>query len=202
ANLDWVPLGATLRSGDQFSIHVQRLMDAPAEPFLIFHSMSIAAGRYWWTRGELQYDVSPARAVSVSALFGWGGFYDGRDTQEDLSATWRNGGHLILGANLSRSEVSLSTGRFTALQAGTRMEYAFSTRADLLAFVQFDNESERADFDLRFHWTPVNGDDVFVVWNSGYTTDPGARFSFPDGQSLSRQLNGALIVKAVHRLSP
>jgi hypothetical protein len=202
ASLDWVPLGATLRSGDQFSIHLKRLMDAPAESFPVFHSMSIAAGRYWWTRGEVQYDVSPARAVSVSALIGWGGFYDGRDTQAEISTTWRNGGHLILGANLSRSEVTLSTGRFTALQAGTRMEYAFSTRADLLAFVQFDNESERADFDLRFHWTPVNGDDVFVVWNSGYTTDPGARFSFPDGQSLSRPLNGALIVKAVHRLSP
>ena len=82
------------------------------------------------------------------------------------------------------------------------MEYAFNTRVDLLAFVQFDNETDRADFNLRFHWIPVIGDDVFVVLNSGYTTDPSARFRFPDSRSLSRPLNGALIVKVVHRLAP
>ena len=64
------------------------------------------------------------------------------------------------------------------------MEYAFSTAADVLAFVQFDNESDRADFNLRFHWIPVIGDDVFVVWNSGYTTDPGARFRFPESRAF------------------
>ena len=62
------------------------------------------------------------------------------------------------------------------------MEYAFSTAADVLAFVQFDDESDRADFNLRFHWIPVIGDDVFVVWNSGYTTDPSARFRFPESR--------------------
>jgi hypothetical protein len=138
----------------------------------------------------------------LSALLGWGELYDGHDTQENISATWRGGGHLILGANLNRSRVTLSSGSFTAIQTGTRMEYAFNTRADLLAFVQFDNESDRADFNLRFHWIPVIGDDVFVVWNSGYTTDPAARFRFPDGHSLSKPLNGALILKVVHRFAP
>jgi hypothetical protein len=202
ATLDWIPLGATLQSGDRFSAHVKRLMDAPTETFPIFRATTIRPGRYWWTRGEMQYDMSPARAIALSALFGWGGLYDGHDTQENLSATWRGGGHLILGANLNRSEVTLSSGSFTAIQTGTRLEYAFNTRADLLAFVQFDNETERADFNFRFHWIPVIGDDVFVVWNSGYTTDPAARFRFPNSQSLNRPLNGALIVKVVHRLAP
>ncbi|MEP7065619.1 MAG: DUF5916 domain-containing protein, partial [Gemmatimonadota bacterium] len=202
ATLDWIPLGGTLESGDEFGVHIQRLMDAPAESFLIFRDKSIAPGRYWWTRGQVQYGVSPARALTVSALLGVGGFYDGHDTQENLSATWRGGGHIILGANVNRSEVTLPTGSFTAIQAGTRTEYAFSTRADLLAFVQFDNESDRADFNLRFHWIPVIGDDVFLVWNSGYTTDPAANIRFPDRRSLGRPLNGALIVKVVHRFSP
>lgn len=202
ASFDWIPLGGIFQSGDQFFIHVQRLLDAPAEPFPIFRSTTVVPGRYWWTRGQVEYDLSPGRALSGSAVLGWGGLYDGHDTDVDLAATWRSGGHLILGANLTRSRVSLSTGRFTAIQTGTRLEYAFDTRTDLLAFVQFDNESERADFDVRFHWIPVIGDDMFVVWNSGYTTDPSARFRFPDRRSLSRPLNGALIVKLVHRFAP
>jgi hypothetical protein len=33
--------------------------------------------------------------------------------------------------------------------------YAFSTRADFLGFVQYQNEERRADFNLRFHWIPM-----------------------------------------------
>jgi hypothetical protein len=58
------------------------------------------------------------------------------------------------------------------------------------------------DFNLRFHWIPAIGDDVFVVWNSGYTTDPSAKYRFPAARSLTRQLNGAFVVKVVHRIAP
>lgn len=202
ASFDWIPLGGSFESGDQFSIHVQRFLDAPAESFSIFRSTIVPPGRYWWTRGQVEYDLSPGRPVSGSAVVSWGGFYDGHDTQADLSATWRSGGHLILAANLTRSRVRLSTGHFTAIQTGSRLEYAFNTRTDLLAFIQFDDESARVDFDVRFHWIPIIGDDVFLVWNSGYTTDPAARFRFPDRHALARPLNGAFIVKVVHRLAP
>jgi hypothetical protein len=47
----------------------------------------------------------------------------------------------------------------------------------------------------------VIGDDVFLVWNSGYTTDPLARSRFPDPHALSRPLNGAFVIKVVHRLA-
>jgi hypothetical protein len=71
-----------------------------------------------------------------------------------------------------------------------------------LGFVQYGNEEQRIDFNLRFHWIPAIGDDVYVVWNSGYTTDPAAPDRFPSSRTLSRPLNGALVVKAVHRFAP
>jgi len=86
--------------------------------------------------------------------------------------------------------------------SASRLEYDFNTRTSLLAFVQYDNESRRVDFNVRFHWIPVIGDDVFLVGNSGYTTEPLARFRFPDTRALARPLNGALVVKVVHRLTP
>ena len=116
-----------------------------------------------------------------------------------MSATWRGGGHVILAADVSRSAVQLPTGRFSAVEAGGRIEYAFSTRIDFLGFAQYNNEDRRVDFNLRLHWIPVIGDDVYAVWNSGYTTDPDARFRFPSRRAIGRPLNGALILKAVHR---
>jgi hypothetical protein len=160
ASLQWIPLGATMESGDHFELDVQRLLDAPTDTFDVFRGVRIAPGRYWWTRGQVQYQTSPGRPLSFNAILSLGGFYDGTSTEAALEATWRKGGHVILGAGFSRDRVSLSAGAFTAVQATGRIEYAFDTRTSFLAFVQYNNDGQRIDFNLRFHWIPVVGDDI------------------------------------------
>ena len=201
ATLTWQVLGGTLQSGDELAASIVRLMDAPRETFEIFRSVSIDAGRYWWTRGKLEYQTSLGRPFSVGTTVGFGGFYAGRSVDASVSGTWRGGGHVITGVDLARTEAELPTGHFVATQVAGRLEYAFSTRSDFLGFAQFNNESRRIDFNLRGHWIPQIGDDVYLVWNSGYTTDPGAPYRFPARSALSRSLNGAFVIKAVHRLA-
>jgi hypothetical protein len=202
AEFEWRFLGGSLQSGDDFELNLQRHMDAPTEAFDVFDDVTIAAGRYWFTRGQAQYSTSSGRPLSFDAEVGWGQYYDGRSTDVSLGATWRGGGHLILGVDVNRTTASLPTGAFTALETATRFEYAINPRTSFLAFVQYNNEDRRADFNLLFHWIPTIGDDVYIVWNSGYTTDPDASFRFPSSRSLGKPLNGALVVKAVHRFAP
>jgi len=108
---------------------------------------------------------------------------------------------VILSVGYAVTQARLQAGSFTATQLNSHIEYAFSTRADLLGFVQYQNEDRRADFNLRFHWIPMIGDDVFVVWNSGFTTEPDAPWRFPGRRAFSHPLNGAFVVKGVHRLA-
>ena len=198
---EWRFLGGDRENGDHFEVNVQRFLDAPTDTFDIFRQVKVLPGRYWWSRYELQYFMSSGRPLAFGAFANWGRFYGGRSTDVELSAVWRGGGQVIVSTELTRTTARLPVGGFTALLLLNRLEYDFNTRASLLAFVQYDNESERVDFNVRFHWIPVIGDDVFVVWNSGYTTHPLARFRFPDLQALSRPLNGAVVVKLVHRLT-
>ncbi len=199
---EWRVFGGDRQNGDHFEINFQRLMDAPSGTFEIFRGVVIQPGRYWWSRYELQYFMNPGRPLSFGAFVNWGAFYGGHSTDLELTAAWRGGGHLIVSTDLTRTKAELPVGAFTAVLSASRLEYDFNVRTSLLAFVQYDNESERVDFNLRFHWIPVIGDDVFVVWNSGYTTEPLARFRFPDTRALARPLNGAFVVKVVHRLTP
>ena len=104
--------------------------------------------------------------------------------------------------NLTRTAARLPGAGFTAVQASSHIEYDFNSRSSLLGFVQYTNEDRRVDFNIRFHWIPVIGDDVFVVWNSGYSTNRAARYRFPSTSALTRQLNGALVLKVIHRLAP
>jgi hypothetical protein len=202
AEFEWRPIGGDFQNGDHFEINLQRFLDAPTVPFEVFRAVTVPPGRYWWTRGEVQYAMSAGRALSIAPLLSVGRFYGGTNTELDLAATWRPGGRIILSTSIARSAVRLPQGRFTAVQGTVRAEYAASTRTSILALVQTNNEEQRVDVDLRFHWIPTIGDDVYVVWNSGYSTDSAARFRFPSTRSLGKPLDGALVVKAVHRFTP
>src|SRR5581483_11467129 len=202
ANIQWMPLSGTLETGDQFQVMIVRDMDAPPDTFAIARGVTIPAGRYWWTQAGAQFLSSVGRPLSANALFSTGTFYNGHSTETDAGLTWRSGGHLILGGSLSRTEVHLPVGTFVAVQSTGRLEYAFTTRVDFLGFGQYDNSLRRTDFDLRLHWIPVNGDDFYAVWNSGYTNDPLSRFRFPDSRTISRPLTATFTVKFVHRIAP
>ena len=201
ADFEWHALAGELQSGDRFELNVRRELDAPTDAFEIFRGTVIAPGRYWWTSGDIQYQTSSGRPLSGEAIISRGRFYDGHSTTAELGATFRGGGHVIVGTTYSVTRARLAAGKFTAVEATGRLEYTFNTRTGFLGFVQFNNESQRADFNLRFHWIPQIGDDVYAVWNSGYTTDPSVPNRFPSRRVLSRPLNGAFILKGVHRIS-
>jgi hypothetical protein len=202
ADFEWHLLAGELQSGDHFEMNVRRELDAPSDPFGIFHGTTIAPGRYWWTTGDLQYQTSSGRPLSMEAIVSTGQLYDGRGTSAELGATLRGGGHVVVTSTYSVTSARLPAGSFTAAQVTGRVEYAFTTRADFQGFAQYQNEDRRVDFNLRFHWIPKIGDDLFVVWNSGYTTDPEAPWRFPERRAFSHPLNGALVLKAVHRFAP
>ena len=199
---EWRFLGGDRENGDRFEVNFQRFLDAPTDTFDIFRQVKIPPGRYWWSRYELQYFMSPGRRLGFGAFVNWGTFYGGRSADMELQGTWRGGGHVIASADLSRTAARLSARGFTALVASGRIEYDFNRRTSFLGFVQYNNDAQRADFNLRFHWIPQIGDDVFLVWNSGYTTNRAATYRFPTVRSLARPLNGAFVVKIVHRIAP
>jgi hypothetical protein len=202
ADFEWRPLGGTFQSGAIFELNLQRSLDAPTDSFNLFRGIQLPPGRYWWNRGEVRFTTSPSRPLSLGTVLSLGDFYDGTDTEFSLSGTWRGGGHVILGAEYDRNDVRLPVGNFTAVQTSTRLEYAFNTRTDVLAFAQFNNDDERVDVNLRFHWIPTIGDDLYVVWNSGYTTDPSAPHRFPSTWALGHPLTSGVVIKAIHRFGP
>ncbi len=197
---EWRFLGGDRENGDRFEVNFQRFLDAPTDTFDIFRAVKIPPGRYWWSRYELQYFMSPGRPLGFGVFMNWGSFYGGRSADVELQGTWRGEGHVIVSADLSRTAARLPRGGFTAVLASGRIEYDFNPRTSFLGFVQYNNDAQRADFNLRFHWIPQIGDDLFLVWNSGYTTNGAAAYRFPAARSLTRPLNGAFVVKIVHRL--
>lgn len=201
AEFEWLPVSVTMQTGDYIELNVRRDLDAPTEAFTIFPGVTVPGARYWWTRYEAHYRTSAGRPLSVHPSANFGSYYGGHIAEGTFSFTYRGGGHLILSGDFDRSQARIPAGKFTAVSTGGTLEYAFTTRANFIAFAQYNDADRRADFNLRFHWIPVIGDDLFIVWNSGYSTDPLAAYRFGRVRSLTHALNGGLVIKGVHRLA-
>src|SRR5437773_268257 len=117
AFLEWRFFGGERENGDRFEVNFQRLLDAPSDTFDIFREVKIPPGRYWWSRWELQYFMSPGRPLGFGVFVNWGGFYGCRSADLGLQGTWRGGGHVIVSADLSRAAARLPRGWVTAALA-------------------------------------------------------------------------------------
>lgn len=205
ARLSVSPLGAEFESGDAFTMSFERVLDAPGEAFEIFPGATIAPGRYWWNRGVLVLETSPARVLSGEATLGAGRFYAGRSVEASGALRARLQPHLLASLEVDHAALRLpadSSGSgplapFTARSARARLDVAASPRLNTTLFAQWDNESGRVALNARLRWTTSPGSDAYLVWNSAWPSDlPGGWSAVP----WRRPAGGALVVKYVRYL--
>jgi len=176
-------------------VTLQRFEDAPDAPFEIFPGDTIPAGRYWYNRAELSVESSAGRPIGFDLTASAGDFYTGTGTELAAALTVRTAPHLITNLEVEQQAVRITTGRFMARSARLRLDVAASPRLSGTLFVQHDNESERLRLNVRFHWIPSLGSDVYVVWNSGWPT------GLSDGIPWRRPQRGQLTAKLVYYFS-
>ncbi|MCE9602406.1 MAG: carbohydrate binding family 9 domain-containing protein [Gemmatimonadetes bacterium] len=191
ASFSMRPIGVQFQSGDQLNLTVQRRFDGPTADFTLVPGTMVAAGNYWWNQVGLQYSGSNVRAWAVGASVVTGRFYDGDRTDLSLSYKLRLQPHVELNLDWSRNDVSLPAGAFVANTLRFRGDYAASPRLTATAFLQFDDQSDRAAVNARVRWTTSPGSDLYVVWNSTWPT------GLDRGIPWDRPLRGGLVAKYV-----
>ena len=98
----WRPVrnqySAISRRADRFVRHLSRRQHSP--------------GRYWYTRGEVNFSTSRGRPFNLDALYSWGDFYTGTNQELSFDAHWRFGGHLIPRRRPDSRRSPVAGGRF------------------------------------------------------------------------------------------
>ncbi|MDZ7632389.1 MAG: DUF5916 domain-containing protein [Gemmatimonadaceae bacterium] len=192
ASFEVKPIGLQFQSGDQIELNLQRAFDAPNEPFEIFPGADVAAGTYWWNRVELNYSGSERRTARAAAAISTGSFYDGRSSEVSAGLRIRRSPHLLASLDLVHSQINLRDVSFSAQTVRLRADYALGPRLNTTLFAQWDNESNRAAVNARMRWTVVPGSDLYVVWNSNWSTE------FPDRVRWTRPQGGGIVAKYVY----
>ncbi len=170
--MEFRPLGLRLKSGESFEFNIQRNAENLTEDFEIRAGHVIRAGRYWTTRGEIQFETFDGRPIVFSGGVNWGKFYDGTSTEWEAQWTWKLNKHFGLSAAYQRSDIHLPDGGFAIDEVVGRMNFSVNPKLFGSIFTQWNNDENRILFNFRITWIPKPGASLHFVLNQfGDTLD-------------------------------
>jgi hypothetical protein len=170
------PLGFIFNSGDEahFKIwnkydNVRLIETKNTKGFPIFISNSnttfIPLGTYDWWYYELTYQGSSSRPVSAYLNTNWGDYYSGNRTWYNGGLTWRASSRYSLSGDMTYNDIDVEHSRFITREVGARLAVDFSTRLFSSVFVQYNNKDRQVNTNVRIHFIPRIGSDLYFVYN-------------------------------------
>lgn len=176
-------IGVQFENSGSISFTVNQTFDRLARPFLIHRSnpeVSIAAGDYMYSSYGLSANSGQSRKFSVSGSFNNGDFWDGRRNSVGGGFGWNPNAHFGVDLTYSRNRVKLPQERsFTTELIGSRLVYAFSPRAFLNAFIQYNADTRQVSSNIRLDFIHHPLSHLYLVYNDRRDTS---------GQLLERAL--------------
>ena len=135
------------------------------ESFDIGPVLSVPAGNYQYEDASLSVDSNGSAALSGGLQVRAGEFWTGRQRSAGGNVRLRFSAHVAASATFSRSFVELPDGTFTGDLVGMRLDWSFTPRMFLNAFVQYNGEADTWLSNIRFNLIHRPLSDIYVVWN-------------------------------------
>ena len=177
-------------AGDHFGFSISREFERLQRDFRMGPNRSVvleAGNQYRYNRYNVNWNMSNQRPVSLGGQFRWGDYFSGtrRDFEPRLSIRPRNGLSIRLENEWTRIE--LPEGSFSVSIFAADVSVQLSPWISLASNVQYDNDSRNLGWQARFRWILNPGNDLFLVYNHNWLSDPaGGGFSTVDRQLASK----------------
>ena len=182
----FAPINMRLESGDRFEFNANPTGERLTAPFEIADGVTIPAGEYHWLRYRLEAQLAAKRKVSGQFTWWFGGFYEGRLHEIDLTATWRASRLLTFDVNAERNIGYLPEGDFVQEVIGARVRFNISPNLNLSSFVQYDDESRSVGTNTRLRWTFRQLGELFVVYNHNMRENLGEHWVRDSNQLITK----------------
>ncbi|MCG6188584.1 carbohydrate binding family 9 domain-containing protein [Maribellus maritimus] len=162
------PLGLRFLSGEELSYSLINQYEMLTEDFNIFENFVIPQGKYEWWYHVFELETKGARNLWGEASYGFGDFYTGYRKDIILEANWKVAVPFFIGGAITRNEVDLPDGNFTANIYQVNANILFSPNITLYNYLQYDNASKNIGWQSRFQWILKPGNEIILAWNSNF----------------------------------
>ena len=159
------PFQLTNRTGDLVymrSTFEREVLDAPFE---ISPGIVIPVGDYAFDEHGLEVNFAGYRKVSGRIAFTDGEFYDGTRSRVFGSVAWQPSPRFRTNIGFNMNDIEIPQGNFTTRIISTGFDIVFSSTLSWVNLIQYDNVSETIGANMRLHWIPEAGREIFFVIN-------------------------------------
>lgn len=158
-------LGLQFENGGSVNLVTTEMFDRLRAPFAIRSNIAIPSGDYSYLNYTAHFNTGQSRKMHANGNVNWGDFWNGRNRSATANLGWRPHYRVNVDLNFSRNEVDLPAGSFTTDLIGARFLYAFTPRAFLNAFLQFNADTHQVSSNLRFDLLHHPLSNLYVVYN-------------------------------------
>ena len=164
------PLTLTNRSNDTMTLAVSDFTERLIEPFQIYPGVIVPVGTYDADSRGIQAGTGGHRKLAAFVRvveYPDGKFYGGERSDRFVELTWRPSAFFrgSLSYEYSDVDLPLPNGSFEVRLVRAGFDFAFSPTISWVNLIQYDNVSEVAGINMRLHWIPEAGREVFFVIN-------------------------------------
>lgn len=159
------PVILTNRQGDFIDTLYREQKEVLIAPFEISPGIVIPVGEYDSYTAGAQAITSSHRSFAGQLRYGDGTAWDGRQMSLLGALTWRPSAKFRSSISYDYREFRLPQGDFEIRLVTIGIDYAFSSTMSWVNLIQYDNASETAGINMRWHWIPEAGRELFFVIN-------------------------------------
>jgi hypothetical protein len=164
------PFTFTNRTGDSIMLAISDFTERLIAPFPIYPGVTVPVGEYDSDTIGIQAGTGSHRKVSAFTRiveYPEGRFYGGRRSDRFLELTWRPSARFrgMLSYDYNDVHLPYENGSFEIRLVRAGIDVAFSPTLSWVNLIQYDNVSEVAGINMRLHWIPEAGREIYFVVN-------------------------------------
>ncbi len=176
---------AALESGDEFSFEITDQYEFTSDDYSI-NGVRIPAGEYPFRRYQFSLNTYRRRYASLRTDYEFGSFWGGTRDLWSLGGNYRITRNFGVRGSYEYNRIRLPGGDLNTHLISTRMRLAFRNDLVLLGLFQYNDATDDLASNVRFHWIPKPGTDLFLVYTE---IDEWSDVFFVENRSLSLKLN-------------
>lgn len=154
-----------LRTKNQFI----KLLD-PFDPTNTSQKELEAGSEYNWQIVELEYQSDARKLLNYNVEIGYGGFFNGNRLNISGSINYRFQPYGSISFNYSYNNLKFPE-PFTDVDfflIGPKLDITFTNKLFLTAYVQYNEQIDNINTNIRFQWRYLPVSDLFIVYSENY----------------------------------
>jgi Domain of unknown function (DUF5916) len=162
------PIGFQFRDLSQISVTLTTSWQNLDSVFAPVPDITLGAGRYRYTRYELDANTNQSAAYSLQAKISTGGYYNGRLNSWFVSFRAAPIPHVSLVLNYTRNDFNgagCTGGHVTDYLFAPELRLALNPRLQLYSYYQYNTAANTGSLNFRVSWEYRPLSFVYFVWN-------------------------------------